>query len=252
MHDDKPLITKNQATYIAYKARKKPAEKKSRKKFFIRETILVIFTFVILLAAANYPAIENLTKYWWKNSIAKSEPTTKTTTTQPTKKPPTATPIFKDSRIIISKINVEAPIVWDIAFDNIHTNLNDGVVHYNESAKPGQIGNVFLVGHSSDYVWSKGKYKTIFSLLPKLTAGDEIKITNQGVDYIYQVKETKIVAPTDIDIIKPTDDATLTLMTCWPIGTSQKRYVVVAKLTSPEPQGKQSTYPSILGLPASR
>ena len=253
MNNDKPLITKNRALYLAHKARKKPTEKIRRRNFMIREICLIIFTFMAVFIISNYPAFSSLSKYWWKNVsvnqsaiVIKQTPEPVTTTTS------IPEPIITESKIIIPKIYVEGPIIWDVKFDEIHANLNQGVVQYNESAKPGQIGNVFIVGHSSDFIWSKGKYKNIFALLPKLVNGDQIQILYNNKNYTYQVSETKIVSPTDISIIKPTDDATLTLMTCWPIGTSQKRYVIVAKLISPEPKGKQETYPSILDLPKTR
>ena len=203
---------------------------------------------------ANYPAYSKLASYWLHGPT--KQVSNNQTSVTPTIPAPTPSPINNIdptiSEINISKIEVSAPIIWDIKYDQIHTNLDNGVVHYDQSAHPGEIGNVFIVGHSSDYVWSKGKYKNIFALLPKLTSGDKISIKYRGTEYTYQIYNTKITSPLAIDIINPTPDAELTLMTCWPVGTSQKRFVVQSKLISPEPNGKQTTNPSILDLPKVR
>ncbi len=251
MNNEKPLITKNQAIYMAHVAKKKPLIKKSRKHFIIKELIIILATFIIAIFLVNYPAISQLTKYTF-SAKPSPRPVSVVTKTTPQIKPIPKKYPLDESKILIPKISADAPIIWDINFDEIHANLNDGVVHYKESAKPGQFGNVFIVGHSSDFVWSKGKYKTIFALLPKLAIGDQVFIHYLGDEYIYEVTETKIVLPTETSIINPTDDARLTLMTCWPIGTSQKRYVVIAKLISPTPKGTQITNPTILDLPKIR
>lgn len=247
MKDDKPLITKNQAIYMAHRAKTKPIEKIHRKHFIIREITITLLTFIIAIILVNYPAFSHLVTYTFSSKPATSQIQPTKNITPPPKKYP-----LDESKIIIPKISTDAPIIWDINFDQIHSNLDNGVVQYKESAKPGQYGNVFLVGHSSDYVWSKGKYKTVFSLLPKLIKDDQIFIHYQGDEYIYEVTETKIVAPTDTSILDPSTDARLTLMTCWPIGTSQKRYVVIAKLISPSPSGSQNSAPNTSTLPSPR
>lgn len=253
MQEEKPLITRNQAIFFSHQSKHKKTKAKSRKNFIIKELIIIIVTFSIAYILANYPAYSKLAIYWINGPSPQVQITPIKPTTSPITQPPVI-PTYSVAKTImtIPKINVSVPIVWDINFDQIHSNLDNGVVHYVETAHPGEIGNVFIVGHSSDYVWSKGKYKNIFALLPKLSIGDNIYISYQGKEYIYQVYNSKITSPTAIDIIEPTPDAELTLMTCWPVGTSQKRYVVQTKLISPAPVGKQTTSPSILDLPKAR
>lgn len=57
---------------------------------------------------------------------------------------------------------------------------------------------MFIFGHSSDWRWNKGDYKTVFMRLPEIIVGDEIYVWYQGTQYHYQVSETHIVDPTDI------------------------------------------------------
>jgi len=72
--------------------------------------------------------------------------------------------------------------------------------------------------------------KDTFFNLDKVDIGDRIHITSDLGEYNYIVLEKKEVEPNDISIIQDTDDYTLTLVTCTPLWTSQKRLVVVAKL----------------------
>lgn len=254
MDDHKPLITKNQAIFLTHQSKKRVENKVKKKRFIIKELILIILTFLTIFIAANYPAFSALVKYQVNKPTTNKISIAKPPVVNPQNNQPVIIPIAtnESTKISIPKISIEGPIIWDIAFKDIHENLNNGVVHYAETAHPGEYGNMFIVGHSSDYVWSKGKYKNIFALLPKLTTGDQIQITYYNINYVYEVTNTQIVAPTNMTILKPTTDPTLTLMTCWPIGTSQKRYVVRAKLISPSPKGTQSTSPSTLNLPKAR
>src|SRR6185503_5630476 len=84
------------------------------------------------------------------------------------------------NKLTIASIGVDAPVVYvntksETAFQE---GLKSGVVHYPQTALPGQPGNVYIFGHSSDYSWSKGQYKTIFALLPRVAIGDIITITD--------------------------------------------------------------------------
>src|SRR5438093_1507422 len=73
----------------------------------------------------------------------------------------------------ISSLGIKAPVVYvDQANETaFQAALKDGVVHYPGTALPGQPGNVYIFGHSSDYFWSNGHYKTIFASLPQIKKG---------------------------------------------------------------------------------
>jgi LPXTG-site transpeptidase (sortase) family protein len=115
--------------------------------------------------------------------------------------------------------------------------LRSGVVHYGQTANPGQSGNVVIVGHSSGEPWTLGSYKYIFTLLNKVIAKDKIIIDYSGVRYIYEVIAADIVRPTDLSILEqPKNQFNLTLVTCTPVGTSKDRLIIHAKQTSPKPQ----------------
>ena len=146
-----------------------------------------------------------------------------------------------DYRLIIPKIGKDVPLVYmsdkyiskDIwgEFENeIQDALKGGVLHYPGTSKPGEFGNTFLTGHSSYYPWDDGNYKDVFANLKSLNIGDEYYIYHNQKKFHYKVIETKEVYPTDINVLdQPQNKKLSTLMTCWPLGTTLKRIIVVAE-----------------------
>lgn len=147
-----------------------------------------------------------------------------------------------DNLIVIPKINVNAPVVLEpsLAEKNIQRSLQDGVVHYAGTALPGEPGNVAIVGHSSNDWWEPGNYKFVFALLEKMAVGDKIQINYNSHKYVYEVSSTKVVEPTDLSVLAPTAEPTLTLITCTPPGTSWKRLIVSARQIEPVPASAPS------------
>lgn len=82
--------------------------------------------------------------------------------------PTTSTKVGPEPRVIIPKINVDAPVVYDVpSIDEnvVEQKLHDGVVHYpipGASSAPGQSGNTVILGHSSMDVFDDGGYKFVF------------------------------------------------------------------------------------------
>lgn len=159
-----------------------------------------------------------------------------------------ATPIIIDPnsaavdptpKVIIPKINVEIPVVYDepsIADNAVENALERGVLHYATTPNPGQHGNVVLFGHSSNNIFNRGQYKFAFVLLSRLDSGDLFYLTKDGKRYTYQVYEKRIVKPTDVSVMGPADKAdTATLITCDPPGTSLNRLVVTGVQIDPDP-----------------
>ncbi len=148
-----------------------------------------------------------------------------------------AQPVDSPDVIIIPKLNVNAPIIFEpsIAEDAIQNALRNGVVHYAGTALPGEPSNTVIVGHSSNDWWESGNYKFVFALLEKLEPGDQIQVNFQKKRYVYQVAGKKIVAPTEISVLQPTSDPILTLITCTPPGTSWKRLIITANQIEPSP-----------------
>lgn len=146
--------------------------------------------------------------------------------------------IGRNPEVIIPKINVEIPVVYGVkTIDeaSVDNALESGVVHYADTAVPGQDGNVVIVGHSSNNIFNKGKYKFAFVLLSRMEPGDTFYLQKDGKRYTYQIYQKKIVKPDDTSVLSPTDKpAVATLITCDPPGTSINRLVVTGEQISPD------------------
>jgi sortase A len=144
-----------------------------------------------------------------------------------------------DPEVIIPKINVEIPVVYDTAATNdtvIQKDLEQGVVHYAGTANPGQNGNLVIVGHSSNNIFNPGKYKFAFVLLHQLQPGDTFYLLKDGKRYTYQIYKRQVVSPDDVSVLGTMDKpATATLITCDPPGTSNNRLVVTGEQIDPSP-----------------
>jgi LPXTG-site transpeptidase (sortase) family protein len=146
------------------------------------------------------------------------------------------------NEVIIPKINVEIPIDFSLTTtdeNTIENSLENGVVHYPSTVKPGQLGNAAFFGHSSNNIFNPGKYKFAFVLLHELEAGDTFYITYNGTLYTYKVFQKEIVNPDQTSVLNalPDKTATATLITCDPPGTSLHRLVVWGEQVNPDPSG---------------
>lgn len=135
----------------------------------------------------------------------------------------------------IEKINLSAPIILNVDGSNKETYmraLEDGVAHLKSTALPGTNGNLVIFGHSSYFVDKPGNYKKIFAGLNELQVNDKIKIKSEGKIYTYNVNNKSIVKPTDISVVSQNlSKKELTLITCWPINSTEKRLIIKALLT---------------------
>lgn len=144
--------------------------------------------------------------------------------------------------IVIPKINVQIPVDYtQTSVDNgiIEKALDNGIVHYPGTVRPGETGNAAFFGHSSNNIFNKGKYKFAFVMLRTLVPGDTFYISYNGKVYVYKVITREVVDPSNISVLDavPGQTATATLITCEPPGTSLKRLVVVGQQISPDPSG---------------
>lgn len=200
--------------------------------------ILVCTVYVLI----NFNAFRIKFDFWFKNDIkgeTQIDEASKTVAskqaTEEAKKE--SLPEMKENSIKIPSLNIEAPIIWQVPNipKDVSTALENGVIQIKGTGMPGERGNIYITGHSSNYVWSKGNYNNIFSLLGNLVAGDIVYVKFSNKVYAYKVINQKVVLPTDLSIMAPTDDSRLSLVTCWPVGTSLKRLVVQANQIFPDP-----------------
>lgn len=133
--------------------------------------------------------------------------------------------------ISISKINIKAPLIQATGSTQteLNSSLNQGVILYPGSALPGENGEVFLSGHSSTYIWNKTPYGQVFASLNHLEAGDIVSLFYNNYQYDYRIIGKEILLPNQVKISGGSEPR-LTLMTCWPVGTSLKRLIVRGEL----------------------
>jgi LPXTG-site transpeptidase (sortase) family protein len=227
--------------------------KKKHGHKILRYSIYYLLLFALIFIGLNLPLI--LTRFNFKPD------TGKVITTQEIQEGKMADTapldpgevIPAESQVIIPKIGVTAPILYvsSQAEKDIQDNLTKGVVHYYGTAMPGEVGNTFITGHSSNFWWVKGNYNYIFVNLDKLAVGDQAKIYNNGKKYVYAVSEIKTVDPTDTTVLGQTDTPVLTLMTCTPPGTNWKRLIVKMDQVSPKYEKPKVVTKQVLANPAS-
>ncbi len=128
------------------------------------------------------------------------------------------------NRVIIPKIGVNAPIV---VTENSEYGLSQGAWLVPNTSTPDKGGNTVITGHRFKYL---PPHNLTFYLFHKLEKGDLVSIVWKERDYLYRIKETRIVEPTEVSIMDPTKEPTLTMFTCHPIYSTEKRLVVVSEL----------------------
>lgn len=145
----------------------------------------------------------------------------------PTNSEKTARP---QGHVSIDKLHLDPPIVWvlentDAAYE---LGLESGVIHVPSTVYPGSFGNSYITGHSSDYFYKPGNFKTIFSELNNLSVGDAVRTSltyksGKTIVHHWRMFEKGIVSPDDPVLFRDENQPVLTLASCWPLDTSWKR-----------------------------
>jgi sortase (surface protein transpeptidase) len=90
----------------------------------------------------------------------------------------------------------------------------DMVSWYKETGRLGEPTNMIIAGHLNWW----GILEGVFYHLDELEDGDQIEITgNDGATYVYEVqwvRQESNLAPPELEVVGPTDEPSLTLITC--------------------------------------
>lgn len=133
---------------------------------------------------------------------------------------------LKGNRLVLAPIGVNTEIIEG---KNIYViGKNQGAWRETRAVNPTTDGNMVLAGHRFLYTAANGG---VFYNLPELKTGNKIYVTWNDKVYEYEVYNTKTVLPTQVDIrnADPAVPKKLTLYTCFPLGSTAKRFVVEAK-----------------------
>jgi sortase A len=121
----------------------------------------------------------------------------------------------------IDKLDLKVPVYNGT--DEI--NLNRGAGRIKGTARVGSPGNLGIAAHRDGF----------FRVLKDIEIGDSIDmLTHQGKSE-FVVSSITIVDPKDVSVLAPTEDQTITLVTCYPfyfVGHAPKRYIVKGELLS--------------------
>ena len=127
----------------------------------------------------------------------------------------------QDNRIVIPSIQVNEPVLEGGGIWVIH---DGGTWRRPQTGNPKDGGNTVIVGHRF-----YGNNISTFYHLDKVLVGQRLALYWEGTEYLYEVTESKVVEPTQIDIEAPTNEDQLTIYTCTPIWTAKQRLVIIAK-----------------------
>lgn len=121
----------------------------------------------------------------------------------------------------IEKLDLKVPVYNGT--DEI--NLNRGAGRIKGTARVDSPGNLGIAAHRDGF----------FRGLKDIEIGDSIDLLTQQGKTEFVVSSITIVDPKDISVLAPTDDPSITLVTCYPfyfVGHAPKRYIVKGELLS--------------------
>ena len=114
------------------------------------------------------------------------------------------------TRIKIPALGLDTVVVEGIT----PSALRAGAGHYPQTPLPCEAGNVSIAGHRTTY----GRP---FGNVDQLKPGDTIELTTPIGGCVYQVSKAPwVVAPSEMSVIEPTGERSLTLTTCHPKGSA--------------------------------
>ncbi|WP_114856450.1 class E sortase [Brachybacterium sp. YJGR34] len=122
----------------------------------------------------------------------------------------------------------EFPLAEGVSLEEV---LNvKGAGHYPETALPGQVGNFSVAGH-------RNTYGRVFEDIARLESGDAVVVETSEAFYVYEVTESLVVQPDQIEVIAPTPgepgveptERMMTLTACHPMYSARERYIVHAE-----------------------
>lgn len=201
----------------------------SQKNFFIKViklSIVLSFVFtLILLILPFYPEIEYKFATYDKNNFKyKVSDVNLRRLNLPVSFNSIRSTAPPMNRLVIPKIGVDAEI---LEYGNIDILLQkEGVWREPDTKNPETGGNMVIAGHRFQYLPPN---TSTFYNLDKLERNDKVLVYWKSKDYLYEIIDKFEVLPTRIEVKDDDPDhKILTLYTCTPLGSAERRLVVKA------------------------
>jgi LPXTG-site transpeptidase (sortase) family protein len=197
--------------------------------------VALVATAVILFVFIFYPILNSEVRYSLDRNKTKKVVSQKDAEVQSGSEENILVPVDEQFGIVIPKIEANAKVIANVDAENpavYQRALTQGVAQASGSANPGETGNIFIFAHSGQDILQANRYNAVFYLLSKLEKEDEVDVFFRSQRFQYSVTSTKIVNPEETSYIEndpSSGQKKLTLMTCWPGGTTLKRLVVEAE-----------------------
>ncbi len=188
----------------------------------VRLEWLLLVVSLVLFAA--YAAVQLRREWYQRSEAVRFEPTheiPETIVIVPEPRPAPAAPLAIGTpigRLEIPRLNLSVVIAE--GDDNATLRLAAG--HLPDTPLPWESGNSAIAAHRD----------ALFRPLRHIRVSDRLRITTDRGVLEYAVTDTRIVMPSDLSVLAPTDGAVLTLVTCYPfnyIGAAPKRFIVRAE-----------------------
>ena len=140
----------------------------------------------------------------------------------PLEPPPYMAPRPKPGSVV-ARIAIVGAGVDAVALEGIDRKiLRRAVGHFPGTALPGERGNASFAAHRDSF----------FRGLRHVDVGGEIEVETVDAVHLYRIEETRVVQPSQVDVIEPRGGRHLTLVTCYPfdyVGPAPQRFVVHAR-----------------------
>jgi LPXTG-site transpeptidase (sortase) family protein len=132
--------------------------------------------------------------------------------------------VATENRLEIPTLGIVGNISYPLNETGVSSKLDSSIVHLPKSVDPGKKGTTVFTAHSSSTKWTY--YANIFSSLNRLNQGSLIFVYKGSEVFAYKVYKQEVVEARMEQITNDAGKERIALVTCWPLGTSEKRLVV--------------------------
>lgn len=199
----------------------------------VRYVIIGVVALVFGYLLVNWPAISLKFNYW--NTIELKHGNWSELHPVDFNKTKTTPQKLDENYLYIESLGIKAPVSWGVTDSDVSGMLSQGLVNYDSGALPDDaVGNIFISGQTSGPIWSSSQYKTVFTLLNKISTGDKILLVYKNKIYTYEVKNkyskfgSVIIAPGSLQTSQ------LNLLAKYPVGIGWSTFDVQADVTNIE------------------